>query len=207
MVQQHFELVGPFTALENVLLGHEAGGWVLDVVNRRRPVIEVMQRYRLDVDLDARVQHLSIGVQQKVEILKWLYRGVQLLILDEPTTHLTPQEVDALFATLRDLVDDGLTVVLITHKLREITEIGDRVSVMRRGQVVATLKRAEVSVDRLVEGQRGGYMKMRPGSGMKLSDVHNVPSDAAKKAQDAFSAVASGTKELPEILDHIVGES
>ena len=151
MVHQHFELVPPFTALENVLLGHEGGGWWLRRSRRRAQFTLLMQRFGLAIDLDARVHDLSVGVQQKIEILKSLYRGVQLLILDESTTQLTPQEVDALFATVRDLVQGGLTVVLITHKLREIRDIADRVSVMRRGHVVATLERAEASEERLLE--------------------------------------------------------
>lgn len=151
MVHQHFEQVRPFSALENVLLGHEGGGWRLRLAERRRAVETLMQRYGLAVDLDRPVQELSIGVQQKTEILKALYRGVELLILDEPTTHLTPQEVGGLFATIRELVGDGMTVVLITHKVREIRDIGDSVSVMRRGQVVATLERSETSEARLVE--------------------------------------------------------
>src|SRR5919206_56043 len=110
----------------------------------------MMRRYGLEVDLAARVDTLSIGVQQKVEILKALYRGAEVLILDEPTTHLTPQEVDALFATVRRLVAAGLTVVLITHKVREILSIADRVTVMRRGQVVGTLERHEAREGRLV---------------------------------------------------------
>ena len=151
MVHQHFELVGPFTALESVLLGQEGGGWRLHLSQRRRAVESLMRRFGLVVNLDARIHDLSVGVQQKVEILKALYRGVELLILDEPTTHLTPQEVDSLFATIRDLVGAGLSVVLITHKLREIRDIGDRVSIMRRGEVVATLERADASEARLIE--------------------------------------------------------
>ncbi|MGI9148833.1 MAG: ABC transporter ATP-binding protein [Chloroflexota bacterium] len=151
MVHQHFEQVQPFSALENVLLGHEGGGWRLRLSQRRRAVETLMQRYGLVVALERPVQELSVGEQQKTEILKALYRGVDLLILDEPTTHLTPQEVGGLFATIRELVRDGLTVVLITHKLREIRDIGDSVSIMRRGQVVATLGRSEASEARLIE--------------------------------------------------------
>jgi general nucleoside transport system ATP-binding protein len=150
MVHQHFELVAPFTALDNVVLGHE-GGWRTSAAARRAAAGELMQRYRLPVDLDARVRDVSIGVQQKIEILKALYRGVRLLILDEPTTHLTPQEVADLFATVRQLARGGLSVVLITHKLREILDLADRVTVMRRGRAVATLGQDELGESRLVE--------------------------------------------------------
>ena len=159
MVHQHFELVPAFTALENIILGNEGRGLWLRQGQQRKLAEGLMQRYGIGVELDAPVRHLSIGVQQKVEILKVLFRGVELLILDEPTTHLTPQEVDGLFATIRRLVQGGLTVVLITHKLREILGIGDRITVMRRGRVVGTLDRAEADEDRLVEliiGRRGG---------------------------------------------------
>ena len=159
MVHQHFELVAPFTALENIVLGKEGGGWRLRKREQRQEVEALIRRYGLAVDLDARVRDVSIGVQQKIEILKALFRGVDVLILDEPTTHLTPQEVDGLFSTMRQLLAGGLTVVLITHKLREIRGIGDRVTVMRRGQVVGTVDRAEATEERLVEllmGARGG---------------------------------------------------
>lgn len=151
MVHQHFEQVRPFSALENIVLGHEGPGWRLRLSERKHLVETVMRRYGLDLDLDRAVRDVSIGVQQKIEILKALYRGVRLLILDEPTTHLTPQEVDGLFATVRQLAHDGLSVVLITHKIREIRDVGDSISILRRGQVVATLARSEASEARLVE--------------------------------------------------------
>jgi simple sugar transport system ATP-binding protein len=198
MVHQHFELVGPFTALECVLLGQEGGGWRLRLSARRRAVESVMRRYGLEVDLAARVDTLSIGVQQKVEILKALYRGVQLLILDEPTTHLTPQEVDGLFATMRDLVAAGLTVVLITHKLREIRDIGDRVSVMRRGQIVATLDRAEASESRLVEllmGRREAQeaaVRPRPAPATPTASVLRLDRVSAAGLTDCSLEVRAG---------------
>ncbi len=151
MVHQHFELVAPFTVLENVMLGQEGGTWRLNTREARARVQALMDRHGLRVSLDARVRDLSIGVQQKVEILKALYRGVRVLILDEPTTHLTPQEVDGLFGEIRQFVASGLTVVLITHKIREIRDIGDRITVMRRGRVVGTLERHEAQEERLVE--------------------------------------------------------
>lgn len=157
MVHQHVELIDSFTALENVLLGREGGGWRLAAERRRRDVEAVAERFGLAVGLGAEVRTLAVGVQQKVEILKALYRGVDILILDEPTTMLTPQEVDVLFATIRTLADSGVTVVFITHKIREILANCDRVTVMRAGEVVATLPRADMDADRLVSltiGQR-----------------------------------------------------
>jgi len=157
MVHQHFELIHNFTALENVLLGREGSRWWLRVDRHRQDVEAVAGRFGLAVDLAAQMRGLAVGVQQKVEILKALYRGVDILILDEPTTMLTPQEVDALFATLRALADRGVTVIFITHKIREVLNNCDRITVMRAGKVVGRLDRAEATEARLVEmmvGQR-----------------------------------------------------
>jgi simple sugar transport system ATP-binding protein len=158
MVHQHVELIGTFTALENILLGAEGGAWRLRLDRRRAAVEAIAGRFGLPVPLDAPVAVLAAGVQQKIEILKALHRGVEILILDEPTTMLTPQEVDGLFATIRTLAAGGVTVVFITHKIREILANCDRVTVMRGGQVVATVDRAATSEAHLVElmmGERG----------------------------------------------------
>lgn len=154
MVHQHFELVPQFTILENVILGREGALWLRG--GRQRAGVEALARqYGLAVDLDARVRTLSVGVQQKVEILRALYRGVRVLILDEPTTLLTPQEVDALFATIAAFTRQGLTVVFITHKIHEALAVSSRITVMRRGRVVATLPRHRVDEQRLVELMMG----------------------------------------------------
>ena len=151
MVHQHVELIDTFTALENILLGSEGTAWRLRLDRRRADVETLARRFGLPVPLDVAVGGLAAGVQQKIEILKALHRGVEVLVLDEPTTMLTPQEVDALFATLRTLAAGGVTVVFITHKIREILANCDRVTVMRRGAVVATLVGAAATEARLVE--------------------------------------------------------
>jgi len=151
MVHQHVELIPNFSALENVLLGREGGGLWLRPERHRRDVEAVAGRFGLAVDLDTEVRRLAVGVQQKIEILKSLYRGVDILILDEPTTMLTPQEVDTLFGTLRTMAEQGLTVVFITHKIREILANCDRITVMRGGRRVATLPRGAQDEDGLVE--------------------------------------------------------
>jgi len=151
MVHQHVELIATFTALENILLGSEGSAWRLRLDRRRADVEAIARRFGLPVALDIEVGGLAAGVQQKVEILKALHRGVGVLILDEPTTMLTPQEVDGLFATLRSLAEGGVTVVFITHKIREILANCDRVTVMRRGAVVGTVDRDAVTEARLVE--------------------------------------------------------
>ncbi len=152
MVHQHFMLVEPFTALENLLLGAE-GGFTLDagIEKARQDIVALERDYGLEVDLDARIRDLPVGVQQRVEILKALFRGARILILDEPTGVLTPQEADHLFRILKNLKDQGRTVVLITHKLREIMAVTDNVSVMRQGQMVAHRKTAETSTEELAE--------------------------------------------------------
>ncbi|MDB5893902.1 MAG: heme transporter ATP-binding protein [Rhodoferax sp.] len=146
MIHQHFMLVDSFTVLENIMLGVE-GALVLgtkfrDAAERLR---EIGRRYRLEVDPDARVDQLSVGAQQRVEILKLIYRGADIMILDEPTAVLTPQEADALFAILRVFRDQGKTIILITHKLQEIFALTDRVTVMRAGRVAGEVDTARSS--------------------------------------------------------------
>src|SRR4051794_23047596 len=137
MVHQHFMLVEPFTVLENLLLGAEGGFTLRAGIERARQEVAGLERdYGLEVDLDARVANLPVGVQQRVEILKALFRGAQVLILDEPTGVLTPQEADHLFRILRNLKAQGRTIVLITHKLREIMAGTGQVSAIGAGAVV-----------------------------------------------------------------------
>jgi simple sugar transport system ATP-binding protein len=142
MVHQHFMLVPVFTVTDNVMLGHEQArggplGW-LDRRRARRELVEVSRRYGLQVDPDAVVEDLPVGVQQRVEIIKALTREVDLLILDEPTAVLTPQETDELLNVMRTLKESGKSIVFITHKLKEVKAIADRITVIRRGQVVGT---------------------------------------------------------------------
>lgn len=152
MVFQHFKLVQNFTVLENVILGAEDGPMLNTSISRARKVLaDLAREYELDVDPDALIEDLSVGHQQRVEILKALYRQADILILDEPTGVLTPDEADHLFRILRGLKEQGKTVILITHKLREIMEATDNVSVMRRGTMVATVKTAETSPESLAE--------------------------------------------------------
>ncbi len=138
MVHQHFMLIPPLTVAENIILGHEITrprGWV-DLDEAAKVVSELSARYGLDVPPRARIESLSVGIQQRVEILKALYRGARLLILDEPTAVLTPQEIKGLFGIVHNLIAAGNAVIFITHKLGEVLEIADRITVMRRGKVV-----------------------------------------------------------------------
>ena len=143
MVHQHFRLVSPFTVAENVILGDHRGEGKKLVVNPRRierRVAELGERYRIAVDPRARIWQLSLGEQQRVEILKALYREARILILDEPTAVLTPQEADSLFETLRVMADEGRTIIFISHKLHEVKAVSDRVTVLRGGKNVETVQ-------------------------------------------------------------------
>jgi len=148
MVHQHFRLVEPFTVAENVVLGDHRGEGRSFRLRRRaieRHVAEISTRYGLHVDPRARIWQLSVGEQQRVEILKALYREARILILDEPTAVLTPQEAEVLFATLREMANEGRTVVFISHKLHEVKAVADRVTVLRGGRSIATVSTAEAT--------------------------------------------------------------
>lgn len=152
MVHQHFMLVENFTVLENVMLGAEGGAMLnKGEVHARKELERLQNDYGLTVDPDALIEEISVGQQQRVEILKALYRGAEILILDEPTGVLTPSEVDQLFEILKQLKAQGTTVIMITHKLREIMSITDNVSVMRQGQMVADRHTANTSPPELAE--------------------------------------------------------
>jgi ABC-type uncharacterized transport system ATPase subunit len=150
MVHQHFVLVDPFTVTENIILGDE-GGPRLDVDEANRRVAELAEQYGFRVKPSAAVEDLSVGEEQRVEILKALYRGVEILILDEPTAVLTPQETQDLFVNLDKLRQAGRTIVFISHKLDEVLEIADRITVLRRGHVVGETRPAETSKAKLAE--------------------------------------------------------
>ncbi|MDH2325319.1 ABC transporter ATP-binding protein [Cereibacter sp. SYSU M97828] len=162
MVFQHFKLVPNFTVLENVILGAEDGALLRPSLSKaRKELARLSKEYGLDVNPDAVVEDLSVGHQQRVEILKALYRQAEILILDEPTGVLTPAEADHLFRILSGLREQGKTVILITHKLREIMAITDNVSVMRRGEIVGTVKTAETSPPALAELMVGRKVLLR----------------------------------------------
>jgi simple sugar transport system ATP-binding protein len=146
MVHQHFMLLPSLTVAENIVLGMEpTSGGLIDRARARGLTQDLSQRYGLRVDADARIRDLSVGLRQRVEILKALARGANILILDEPTAVLTPQETDELFRILKELVQAGMTIIFITHKLREVMQISDRVTVMRAGKKIGTLDTADTN--------------------------------------------------------------
>ncbi|MDG4851036.1 MULTISPECIES: ABC transporter ATP-binding protein [unclassified Mesorhizobium] len=166
MVHQHFMLVDNFTVLENVILGAETDALLKSSIAKARSELERLEReYGLEVDPDAIIEELPVGLQQRVEILKALYRGAEILILDEPTGVLTPAEADHLFRILKQLKEQGKTVVLITHKLREIMAVTDTVSVMRQGTMVATRVTRETTVGELAELMVGRRVLLRVEKG------------------------------------------
>lgn len=152
MVHQHFMLVHNFTVAENIVLGSEPKkGIVLDIKKAIENVKKLSEKYGFAIDPNAVIEDISVGQQQKVEILKALYRGAEVLILDEPTAVLTPQEIEELGKIIENLKKEGKSVILITHKLKEVKNMSDRVTIIRRGKVTGTVKTKETNIDQLAE--------------------------------------------------------
>lgn len=152
MVHQHFKLVHNFTVLQNIVLGNEdTKHGLLEMKKARKKVVELSQKYHLSVDPDAEIQDITVGMQQRVEILKMLYRDNDILIFDEPTAVLTPQEIDELMNIMRELVKEGKSIIFITHKLNEIKAVADRCSVLRRGKYIGTVDVADTDKEALSE--------------------------------------------------------
>ncbi|GAA3135936.1 ABC transporter ATP-binding protein [Planomonospora alba] len=173
MVHQHFMLADNLTVLENVVLGSEPrkGGLALDFGSARRRIREISATYGLGVDPDALVEDLGVGARQRVEILKVLYRGARILILDEPTAVLVPQEVDELFGNLRELVSEGLTIIFISHKLDEVLSVADAITVIRRGTTVASVDPRDVTARQLAELMVGSELPSPETRESTVTDV------------------------------------
>jgi general nucleoside transport system ATP-binding protein len=151
MVHQHFVLAEPMNAVENIIVGEESTGAVLNLQSETNKIQALCDQYGLTFDLSLPVAQLSVGEQQWIEILKALYVGVDLLLLDEPTALLTPQEVERLFSIIRKMAADGISIILITHKLHEVMDISQRVTVLRKGEMVATVDTADSTKSSLAE--------------------------------------------------------
>ena len=193
MVHQHFMLVDNFTVLENVVLGAEDSVLLGRTLTKARAQLKRLAAdYGLEVDPDAIIEDLSVGQQQRVEILKALYRGAEILILDEPTGVLTPAEADHLFRILKTLRDEGKTIILITHKLREIMAITDEVSVMRQGAMVRTLTTSETSPGELAELMVGRRVLLR---------VEKGPANPGKVLLEVEHLVVTDDFGIPRIKD------
>ena len=202
MVHQHFVLVEPFTVLENLALGREGGLILQPGIDRARAEAERIEAsYGLSVDLDAKVEDLAVGARQRVEILKALYRGADILILDEPTGVLTPDEVLQLFQILRRLKSEGKTVLLITHKLKEIMAVTDRVTVMRAGRVVSDVATADTNETDLAERMVGRKLAPLPDR------VPAAPAEPILRAEGLSVVDADGVERVRGIdLDLRPGE-
>jgi len=179
MVHQHFMLVKPFTVVENIILGletHKHG--VLDMKKAKDQVIALSERYGLTIDPDACIQDITVGMQQRVEILKALYRGADILILDEPTAVLTPQEILDLIQIIDNLTKQGKTIIIITHKLKEITDVADFCTIIRRGKKIDTVRVADVSEADLASKMVGREVSF------KVEKSKAAPSDIVLEIKD-----------------------
>lgn len=202
MVHQHFMLIEAMTGFENIILGSKVNpSALIEEAKDKKVIQELADRYGLEVDLDLPVSEMSIGMQQRVEILKVLYRGADLLILDEPTAVLTDQEVEGLFKILESLTAEGKSVIFISHKMREVTRISDRVTVLRAGKSVATVEMADTNGQELSDlmiGQHyveSSYDKVdRSGSPAVLSllDVSYHPEEKHGGLKDVSLSVHAG---------------
>ncbi len=182
MVHQHFMLVENFTVTENIVLGEEVCGTagVLDMAKARQEVVKIVEEYGLEVDPDALIEDITVGMQQRVEILKALYRGADTLILDEPTAVLTPQEIGQLIKIMHDLVSKGKTIIIITHKLKEIMSSADECTIIRRGRYMGTVDVAQTNEAELASKMVGRHVNLhvekspaRPGETvLSIRDLH-----------------------------------
>ncbi|MCD6493410.1 MAG: ABC transporter ATP-binding protein [Archaeoglobaceae archaeon] len=216
MVHQHFNLVETLTVWQNVVLGR--GEFILK--DEKKKLLDVINKYGIKINLDARISTLSVGEKQRVEILKALYRDVELLILDEPTAILTPQETRTLFESLRKMVKSGLTVIFITHKLKEALDVTDRITILRNGEVVRVVETAKTNEVELAKMMVGKEVVLKPikrqkKKGKKVLKIENVTAlnDEGVEALKSINLVVNsgeilglagvsgnGQKELEEVI-------
>ncbi len=200
MVHQHFKLVDCFTVTENIILGDEID--TLGVLNRRaarKKIVDLSSKYNLNVDPDALISNISVGMQQRVEILKMLYREADILILDEPTAVLTPQEIEELISIMRLLVKEGKSILLITHKLKEIKAVADRFSVLRRGKYIGTSEVANTTEEEMAEMMVGRVVnfsvdKVDANPGNVVLEVENLVMQGSK-GNDVVKGVSLNVRE------------
>jgi len=177
MVHQHFMLVENFTVTENIILGAEpTKGGIVNIKKAANEIQALSEKYGLDVDANAKIQDISVGMQQRVEILKTLYRGAEILIFDEPTASLTPQEITELIQIMKRLIQEGKSIIIITHKLKEIMDVSDRVTIIRKGEGIGTVVTAETNTDQLAEMMVGRQVtfKTEKGPANPTEEVLNV---------------------------------
>jgi simple sugar transport system ATP-binding protein len=202
MVHQHFKLIEKFTVAQNIILGREIVKFcgVLDTAKTRQAVMESSRKYGFAVDPDAKIEDISVGMQQRVEILKALFREAEILILDEPTAVLTPQETDELIDIMRNLIEDGKTIIIITHKLKEIKKSSDECTIIRSGKYVGTVQVEETSEQQLAEMMVGRDVKLKvdkerakPGEVVfKIKNLTVADSRKLEKVKDFSLSVRRG---------------
>ena len=189
MVHQHFQLIDVFTVLDNIILGAETTKFgFLQKKEARKKVEELSEKYGLKVDLDAKVEDITVGMQQRVEILKMLYRDNEILIFDEPTAVLTPQEIEELMATMKEFAKEGKSILFISHKLNEIMEVADRVTVLRKGKYVGTVDTKDTNKQALSNMMVGRPVQLEvvkdeahPGETVLKVEHLSVPSHSHKR--------------------------
>ncbi len=199
MVHQHFMLVSQLSVLENIIMGKEQGGFFLDRKKSEEKVIELVNRFGFQINLHEKIADLSVGMRQRVEILKTLYRGADIIILDEPTAVLTPQEVEELFKILRQLKKEGKTIIFITHKLNETMSLSDRITVIRKGKVVFECNTADTNEKELATQMVGRSVetvvaKQGAERGKTVLEIENV------RLQSKAQGTVSLTVHAGEIL-------
>lgn len=193
MVHQHFKLVQPFTVAENIILGSEPKqGMAVNYKKANEQVEKLSKQYGLNVDPKAKIQDISVGMQQRVEILKTLYRGADILIFDEPTAVLTPQEIEELLEIMRSLVKQGKSIILITHKLKEIMAIADTVTIIRRGKMIDSISTADTNPQDLAEKMVGREVSL------KLSKSKATPGEAVLEVSNLVVKGRQGVNALNE---------
>lgn len=201
MVHQHFKLVPTFTVLENVILGMETtSAGFLKMDEARKRVMELSERYHFHLDPDAKIEDISVGQQQRVEIIKMLYRNNDMLIFDEPTAVLTPQEIEELLEIMRRLVAEGKSIIFITHKLNEIKSVADTVTVLRKGEVIDTVPVDSVSVEEMSRMMVGRTVNLSfdldaPKLGETVLSVRNLTLDHPRDGQKTLENISFDVRE------------
>ena len=198
MIHQHFKLVDVFTATENIALGLDSKE-KFDLKQVRKKAEQICEKYHFEMDFDRKVYAMSVSQKQTLEIIKALYRGADILILDEPTAVLTPQETERLFKVIRNMKADGKSVVIITHKLHEVLAISDRVSILRKGEYVGSVKTSEADENLLTE--------MMVGKKVELNIERPVPENPVKRLEVRNLSVVSeeGVSVLSDISFDVYG--
>ena len=181
MIHQHFKLVDVFTAAENIVLGIDDGKY--DLKNSTKQIREISEQYGFELDSEKKIYTMSVSEKQTVEIIKVLYRGADILILDEPTAVLTPQETEKLFTILRRMRDDGKCIIIITHKLHEVMSLSDRVSVLRKGEYVGTVETKNTTESELTEMMVGKKISLN----IERSEVKNAEDRLVVKGLNCFN--------------------